>query len=80
MGFKYHVIARIDYEKKIKLRKNKEMEFIWRGSKNLENKTDIFTHILYDSYCNPSPFQWENRFSLYNNKKFSYAPGNTLLI
>jgi hypothetical protein len=29
MEFKYHVIARIDYEKKEILRRNKEMEFIW---------------------------------------------------
>ena len=49
MNFKYHVIARIDYKLKDKLRKQKEMEFIWKTSKN-SNKTDIFTHILYDSY------------------------------
>lgn len=62
MGFKYHVIARIDHQLKERLRQNKSMEFIWRGSKNLGEKSDILTHILYDSYCNPSPFIWENTY------------------
>lgn len=62
MGFKYHVIARIDHQVKERLRQSKSMEFIWRGSKNLGPKSDILTHILYDSYCNPSPFIWENSY------------------
>eukprot|EP01080_Neovahlkampfia_damariscottae_P000459 gene459-6870_t len=70
MGFKYHVIARIDYQLKNRLRENKQMEFIWRTSKN-SNKTDIFTHILYDSYCTFSPVDWEGSYP------WGYNPRNS---
>jgi hypothetical protein len=61
MDFKYHVIARIDHQLKTKLRKERGMEFIWKTSKN-SNQTDILTHVLYDSYCTFSPFDWEGSY------------------
>lgn len=53
MGFDAHVIARIDHELKLNRSVNKQLEFIWRGSKNQGNVTEIFTHILPVSYCTP---------------------------
>lgn len=58
-GFDDFVIARIDFRLKEQFKQEKHMEFTWRGSKSLGNQTDMFTHVLYDDYCTPHGFEWE---------------------
>lgn len=38
----------------------KELEFVWRGSKSLGKSTQIFTHVLDSHYCTPHGFDWEH--------------------
>ena len=54
MSFDGFFFARIDYADKALRVNEKRMEMIWRGSKSLGQKTDIFTGVLYYHY-NPPP-------------------------
>ena len=46
--------ARIDHADKAKRLKEKRMEMVWRGSRNYEKASQIFTGVFYDFY-NPPP-------------------------
>jgi lysosomal alpha-mannosidase len=51
MGFKNMVLVRIDYKEKAIMKKNREMEFIWKPFYDLDKgATSIFTHVMYDHY------------------------------
>ncbi len=63
-GFDYHVLARIDYNKKMELASSKQLEFFWEFSPQHYPNQTIFTHILDDSYCTPLPFDYEYGFVL----------------
>ncbi|KAF7265915.1 hypothetical protein GWI33_020660 [Rhynchophorus ferrugineus] len=56
LGYDGVVLVRIDYEDKRLRLKNKQLEFVWRGSNNLGRPSDLFTSILPDHYYPPSNF------------------------
>jgi hypothetical protein len=35
------------------------MEFVWRGSHSLKQRSDMFTHVLHKHYSAPEGFDWE---------------------
>ena len=39
------------------------MEFVWRGSRILGEKSDIFTHVLHTHYSAPRGYDWEDNSS-----------------
>jgi len=61
MGFNGFFFARSDYQDYELRNKTKSLESIWRSSPSLGSRTDIFTHILYDStYCEPEGFSFQD--------------------
>eukprot|EP01088_Endostelium_zonatum_P015287 TRINITY_DN367_c0_g1_i1.p1 TRINITY_DN367_c0_g1~~TRINITY_DN367_c0_g1_i1.p1 ORF type:complete len:994 (-),score=215.51 TRINITY_DN367_c0_g1_i1:47-2986(-) len=80
MGFNGFFFARSDYQDYELRNKTKSLESIWRPSPSLGSRTDIFTHILYDStYCEPEglsfqdddvqPVMWDKTLEGYNLDK-----------
>jgi hypothetical protein len=60
MNLDYHVIARVSYEVKRQLKKDLSMEYLWQYDPSNSSK-QIFTHVMYDSYCNIIPdYGWDN--------------------
>ncbi|XDB51619.1 hypothetical protein AB1E18_005173 [Capra hircus] len=58
-GFNAHVISRIDYNLKKAMQDNRELQFVWRGSRSLSAQQEIFTHVLDQfSYCSEG-FNWD---------------------
>jgi len=55
MGFKGHVISRVDYRLKEARQRARTLEFLWRGSKSLPaSRQTMFTQIMdVYSYCTP---------------------------
>ena len=65
MSFDGFFIGRIDYaDKKLRLRQRR-MELVWRGSRNLGQDSDIFTGVLYNLYFPPERFCYD-RFCAVN--------------
>nr|XP_020766350.1 epididymis-specific alpha-mannosidase isoform X2 [Odocoileus virginianus texanus] len=69
-GFNAHIISRIDYDLKEAMQDNRELQFVWRGSRSLSAQQEIFTHVLDQfGYCSPSHlptatlegFNWEGK-------------------
>jgi len=56
MSFDGFFFGRIDEEDKQKRLKEKRMEMVWRGSRNFEALTQIFTGELYNGYNPPGGF------------------------
>jgi hypothetical protein len=58
MGFDAWFFARLDSEDKDRRLNDKEMEFIWQPSEDLDldSDTSIFTHVLYQHYSAPQGF------------------------
>ncbi|KAJ8675164.1 hypothetical protein QAD02_010950 [Eretmocerus hayati] len=56
MGFDGLFFARIDYKDRAERERDKRSEFIWRGSPNLGESSDLFTSILYKHYNPPKYF------------------------
>ena len=56
MSFDGFFFGRIDEEDKQKRLKEKRMEMVWRGSRNFEALTQIFTGELYNGYGPPGGF------------------------
>lgn len=44
MGFDAFFFVRIDYNEMSNRFNDKQMEWVWRGSRSLANKTDMWTH------------------------------------
>ncbi|KAJ8675629.1 hypothetical protein QAD02_011415 [Eretmocerus hayati] len=59
MGFDGLFFARIDYEDKAKRKEDKRMEFIWRASTTLGQRSTLFTSTLYEHYTNPKGFCYD---------------------
>lgn len=60
IGFNALVISRIPYAQKYQRQQNKTMEFIWRGSKNFQSDSDMFTHLLdQQAYENPKGYWFD---------------------
>ncbi|XP_069451160.1 epididymis-specific alpha-mannosidase-like [Ovis canadensis] len=58
-GFNAHVISRIDYNLKEAMQDNRQLQFVWRGSRSLSVQQEIFTHVLDQfSYCSEG-FYWD---------------------
>ena len=56
LGFDAMIINRIHMRKKQQFKKDKHMEFMWRG----RNSSDmLFTHVLYNHYNSPRDFDFE---------------------
>ncbi|XP_075713950.1 epididymis-specific alpha-mannosidase isoform X2 [Rhinoderma darwinii] len=67
-GFNAHLISRIDYDSKAAMQDSKKLQFIWRGSRSLSEKQEIFTHVMDQfSYCTPSYLPFTNRSGFYWN-------------
>ena len=64
MGFTSWFFARGDYQDKEARMQNNALEWLWRPMyDNLGNRTEIFTHWLYDHYCYVPGFNVDDRFS-----------------
>jgi len=60
-NFSAHVIARIPWQEQDEMMNTQTMEFNWIGSKNLKTKTQMFSHCLWESYCQPgATFDYDN--------------------
>ncbi|KAK2863076.1 hypothetical protein Q5P01_002609 [Channa striata] len=67
-GFNAHLISRIDYDLKDTMQKNKNLQFVWRGSPSLKAQQEIFTHTMDQfSYCTPSHLPFSNSSGFYWN-------------
>jgi len=58
-GFDALVINRIHHTLKSFFQTQKQMEFVWRGSPTLKERSEIFTHVLHTHYSAPKGFDWE---------------------
>ena len=52
-------VGRIDYPDKDARPKQQRMELVWRGSKSLGKRTDIFPGVLYNNYSPPRGFCYD---------------------
>lgn len=67
-GFDGHLISRIDYDLKDNMQKNKQLQFVWRGSPSLREQQEIFTHTMDQfSYCTPAHIPFSNSSGFYWN-------------
>ncbi|XP_077136225.1 epididymis-specific alpha-mannosidase [Ranitomeya variabilis] len=67
-GFNAHLISRIDYDSKSAMQDSKNLQFVWRGSRSLSEKQEIFTHVMDQfRYCTPSYLPFTNRSGFYWN-------------
>ncbi|KAM9837002.1 epididymis-specific alpha-mannosidase [Aulostomus maculatus] len=67
-GFNAHLISRVDYDLKDTMQKNKQLQFVWRGSSSLREQQQVFTHIMDQfSYCTPSYLPFSNSSGFYWN-------------
>lgn len=63
MGYDSLFFMRLDHQEKDRRLKTRTMEMMWRGSDDLKEKSDLFTSILYESYCPPSGFCFDSQCS-----------------
>lgn len=79
LGFQGLVIGRLDYRDKNKRKKEKNLDFIWQSSANLNN-SEIFTTMFPDFYvsvkgycfdvlCNDEPINDNEKSAEYNLKE-----------
>ena len=61
MSFDAFFLGRIDWADRDNRLKKKQMEMMWRGSKNLGAKSEIFTAALYNWYSPPPTFCYDKR-------------------
>jgi len=63
MGFDAWVFARHDLADMPRRRNEKLLEFIWRPTyQDLGNKTQIFTHIMFNHYSSPDGLKIDDPF------------------
>jgi hypothetical protein len=63
-NLEYHVGNRIPYDKRGQMMKDKAMEFNWRFDSANNTDKQLFTHMMIDSYNQPSGFDFENGNSI----------------
>lgn len=67
-GFNAHLISRIDYDLKDAMQRDRNLQFVWRGSSSLKQQQEIFTHTMDQfSYCTPSYLPFSNSSGFYWN-------------
>eukprot|EP00117_Sycon_ciliatum_P036568 scpid27181/ scgid4437/ Lysosomal alpha-mannosidase; Alpha-D-mannoside mannohydrolase; Alpha-mannosidase A; Alpha-mannosidase 60 kDa subunit; Alpha-mannosidase 58 kDa subunit len=76
MGFDAFGINRIDFRDKDRRKANRELEFIWRGSKSLGEETEIFTHIMDSHYCTPGECGYDGNLQIQNDPLLPTYPLN----
>ncbi|XP_068670671.1 lysosomal alpha-mannosidase-like isoform X1 [Montipora foliosa] len=59
MSFDGFFFGRIDYQDKDLRLEQQRMELVWRGSRSLAQKSDIFTGVLYNGYNPPKGFCYD---------------------
>ena len=80
IGFDAFGINRIHYQDKDNRKKDKNLEFVWRGSQSLGAKSDVFTHIMDSHYCSPDECDFfsnsagENLYWTADDKWFQWDP------
>ncbi|KYQ88699.1 alpha-mannosidase [Tieghemostelium lacteum] len=63
MGYKHLILNRIHWNYHDAFKRDKNLQFIWRGSPDtLGPKSDIFTHVLDDFYVSPQPLNFEDQY------------------
>lgn len=60
MGFDGEFFARMDYMEKNERLNNMTGEVIWKASENLDERSEIFTGVLYNHYHAPPGFCFDN--------------------
>eukprot|EP00357_Protocruzia_adherens_P000608 CAMPEP_0115005768 /NCGR_PEP_ID=MMETSP0216-20121206/20086_1 /TAXON_ID=223996 /ORGANISM="Protocruzia adherens, Strain Boccale" /LENGTH=1013 /DNA_ID=CAMNT_0002372193 /DNA_START=50 /DNA_END=3091 /DNA_ORIENTATION=- len=56
MGFDAFFFSRIDYQDRAKRIADKTMEMVWRPETPFGKDAEIFTSVMYDNYCTPPGF------------------------
>ena len=59
IGFDAMVINRIHFSLKDRLKRDADMEFMWRPSHSLGSNAEIYTHVLHTHYSAPKGFDFE---------------------
>lgn len=59
-GFDGVFFQRMDFREKRRRLRDKEMEVLWRVDPS-NNKSTLFTHMLYQSYCSPPGFCFDSK-------------------
>ena len=63
MGFDAWFFARLDFQDKAKRLDEKSMQWVWRPFfDHLGKSTQIFTSAMYDHYCFPTGFYYDDKF------------------
>ena len=57
-GFDAFAVHRIDYLDLERRKKNKDLEFMWKGSNSLGEDAWIWFHVLDSGYCSPNEIQF----------------------
>ncbi|KAJ6645895.1 Lysosomal alpha-mannosidase, partial [Pseudolycoriella hygida] len=56
MGYDGLFFGRLDFEDKVHRMRRRNPEFVWHGSANLGEKSDLFTGVLFNNYSPPPGF------------------------
>lgn len=59
MQFNALFLGRIDFQDKIEREKSKTLEFVWKTSPSLGDKSDLFTSVLPNVYWPPTGLFFE---------------------
>jgi hypothetical protein len=57
----YHVVSRLSFEVKDKMKKDGDLDFLWRfDPTHDDDKHQILTHVWWDMYCTPGSMYWDD--------------------
>ena len=59
LGYDALVHDRISLRVKNRRMETKELQFLWQGSQNLGETSELFTHVLDNWYWQPAGFNWD---------------------
>ncbi|XP_062516816.1 lysosomal alpha-mannosidase-like isoform X2 [Corticium candelabrum] len=75
IGFNAFSISRINFQDLERRKSQKQLEFVWRGSKTLGKSRDMWTHILDSHYCTPPECAYDTNLYVQNDPSLpSYHP------